>query len=52
MQELGGAYLREAHQHQQGEEVGVFQGLRQLLNAVIGESSNDCTPLRASVQAV
>lgn len=45
-------YLREAHQHQQGEEVGAFERLGQLLNAVVGEGSDDGAPLRAGVQTV
>lgn len=45
-------YLREAHQHQQGEEIGAFERLWQLLNAVVGESSDDGAPLRAGIQTV
>lgn len=45
-------YLREAHQHQQGEEIGAFQRLWQLLNAVVGECSDDSAPLRAGIQTV
>lgn len=45
-------YLRKAHQHQQGEEVGAFERLGQLLNAVVGEGSDDDAPLRAGVQTV
>lgn len=45
-------YLREAHQHQQGEEIGTFERLGQLLNAVVGEDSDDGAPLRAGIQTV
>lgn len=45
-------YLREAHQHQQGEEVGAFEGLWQLLYTVISEGGNHCAPLRTSIQTV
>lgn len=45
-------YLREAHQHQQGEEVGAFESLWQLLNTMVSEGSDDCAPLRTSIQAV
>ncbi len=45
-------YLRESHQHQQGEEVGAFEGLWQLLNTMVSEGSNDCAPLRTSIQTV
>lgn len=45
-------YLREAHQHQQGEEIGAFQRLWQLLNAVVGECGDDSAPLRAGIQTV
>ena len=44
--------LREAHQHQQGEKVGAFQSLWQLLNAIIGKGSDDCAPFRTSIQTV
>lgn len=46
------AYLREAHQHQQSEQVGAFQCLWKLLNAVISEGSDDRAPLRTHVQTV
>lgn len=46
------AYLREAHQHQKGEEVGAFQRLRQLLNTVVREGSDHRAPLRTSIQTV
>lgn len=45
-------YLREAHQHQQGEEIGAFERLWQLLNAVVGEGSDHAAPLRAGIQTV
>lgn len=46
------AYLREAHQHQQGEEIGAFERFWQLLNAVVSEGSDDGTPFRAGIQTV
>lgn len=45
-------YLREAHQHQQGEEVGAFESLWQLLNTMVSEGSDDCVPLGTSIQTV
>lgn len=45
-------YLREAHQHQQGEEIGAFERVWQLLNAVVGEGSDHGAPLRAGIQTV
>lgn len=45
-------YLGEAHQHQQVEEIGAFERIWQLLNAVVGECSDDGAPLRGRVQAV
>lgn len=45
-------YLGKTHQHQQCEEVGAFESLWQLLNAVVGEGSDDPAPLGTSVQAV
>lgn len=46
------AYLRKAHQHQQREEVGAFQRLGKLPDAVVGEGSDDRAPLRTSIQTV
>lgn len=45
-------YLREAHQHQQGEEIGALERLWQLLDAVVGEGRDDGAPLRAAIQTV
>lgn len=45
-------YLREAHQHQQGEEIGAFERLWQLLHAMVGDGSDDGAPLRAGIQTV
>lgn len=45
-------YLGEAHQHQQGEEIGAFERIWQLLNAVVGEGSDDGAPLRGRIQTV
>lgn len=45
-------YLREAHQHQQSEEIGAFERLWQLLNAMVSEGSDDGAPLRAGIQTV
>ena len=44
------AYLGEAHQHQQGEQVGASERVRQLLHAVVGEGGDDHAPLGARVQ--
>lgn len=41
---LGAVYLREADQHQEGEDVGVLQLERQLLDAVVCEGGNDVPP--------
>lgn len=38
------AYLWEADQHEQGEDVGVPQLERQLLDAVVCEGGDDVTP--------
>lgn len=45
-------YLGETHQHQQGEEVGAFECLWELLNAVVSEGADDCAPVRTSIQTV
>lgn len=45
-------YLREADQYQQSKEVGAFESLWQLLNTMVSEGSNDCAPLRTSIQTV
>lgn len=47
---FGVMYLGEADQHEQGEDVGVLQLERQLLDAVICEGGNDVTPQRGTVQ--
>lgn len=46
------AYLREAHKHQQGEEVGAFESLWQLMDTMVSEGSDDWAPLRTSIQTV
>ena len=38
------AYLGDANQHKQGEDVGVLQLERQLLDAVVREGGDDVTP--------
>lgn len=43
-------YLGEADQHKQGEDVGVLQLERQLLDAVVCEGGNDVTPQRGAVE--
>lgn len=43
-------YLGEANQHEQGEDVGVFQLEWQLLDAVVCEGGNDVTPQWGTVE--
>lgn len=43
-------YLGEADQHQQGEDVGMLQLERQLLDAVVCEGGNDITPQWGTVE--
>lgn len=50
--QLSSTHLGEAHEHQQCEEVGALQSLRQLLNAMVSEGGDDCAPLGASIETV